>query len=539
MTFDWTNVQTVYGSAADLPAEVFRAEEMSDPMESLDVIFSQIAFISDNGTLNRGAAPFATLMFDAIRNRMRRGLSTWPFLRGILVIVSARAKLGDSFGLAPGEGVWLYQAPQSLEQDLVFENTQRRFDAEVDAEVRSNVELLARLIRDGSSEDRAAAAVLAIVARASKAPILDALEAGISREGNPRTRASLQLAWARSGDGSSATGRSLIEDLSDDGVRGEGASIACMWRPELFSAHRELVLRRIATAIVHMDGRSSHDLYDYGWHHELICGEAARAVWASSLPRDQKVALFTDALQVDVHDDPNSLRAPEISPAVPSSWFLMRLGLARHYHRGSILGPEDLDDSERDVLHRLDQYRNWMPWGGYFPERFGIVEFVSVIGRLLRRDDDALSPLLEGTWGLRSVRWSKWKWLRSAIDQTLRGSVGRDAGIERATEVVSEVAFDDLVEIALATAGEQGLPYEPLVIRVLEMSTSLAPAARAQRCALIGRSAAIGDPGRRTAVELALAAAFGPSEKYGEIRSRANAIASERLRIAIQRAVGT
>jgi hypothetical protein len=346
----------------------------------------------------------------------------------------------------------------------------------------------------------------------------------------------MQLGWIRLGAGGSpAFVQMLVDDLHADGLRSAGAAVACMWRDALLATFEERVVNGVRAALLHVDERSSHDLFDYGWHRELVCGEAARAVWASPLARARKIELFTEALGVRVAEqDDDSLRAPEVSPATPSSWFLMRTGLSRHHRRASIVGPEDLDDAERDVLRRLDRHRNWLTYGSNYPEAFGIVSFPPVIGRLLRLDSDALSPLQDGIWARRLVRWSRWKWLRSALDQTTYASPAREAAIETACDVVGAVSLDELIELSIAAAGEPDVPFEGLLDRLL----ARAGEPRSKEIRLLTPDEANRATERQRICRVALAAAFGSQAEYDDAIVAARTVRmTQTLRAAIQAAL--
>ena len=61
MTFQWSALQSAYGPATHVPAELRRAEETPDPLDCVDIVFRQIVFVCDGGILNEGAAPFVAL----------------------------------------------------------------------------------------------------------------------------------------------------------------------------------------------------------------------------------------------------------------------------------------------------------------------------------------------------------------------------------------------------------------------------------------------------------------------------------------------
>ena len=542
-SFDWGALRGAFGDAGEVPRRLAAAESTADPRTSLETVESCVPFVCDGGTLNEGAPVFVRAVLDAADRLRLAGRPSWPFLRGALRVVSARAVMCDHFGLAPVNRIAPAADPRSLPDRLTYQGRQTNLTRAIDEIVRSFVPTLVASLREGGAEERAAAIVLAAIAGVEGRSVVSAVRECLVTETNDLVRSSLLLGLTRvAGVEDRGLVRDIIAgDLADEGVRGQGAAVAALWRLGDFAGQEPLVVERVRAALRHIDARPLLERFDYGWHDELAPGEAARAVFGGALPPDSKQALLAEAVataeRLD-HDD----GLPATNPAAPAAWFLLRFALARHYQRTTVLGPEDLSPEERDVLALLEQHPTWIFEAGALVPQFGILApFGDVAPSLLRPRAHDLFALKAGVWEQRWVEWSRWKWLRAAVDQTQRKSEARAA----ATEIASRAVLDgcDLTTalgIVTAAAVERGLPLEGMLSLILDRADGGARPAPGTpfEATLPGerRPDPLGEgpasPSRRARfVRLALETAFGPLPDVEILRKALRDVqASETLR---------
>lgn len=474
--FDWRGLRTAHGDAGSVPESVAAAEAADDPLEALDLVEGAATFVCDGGTLNEGAPALATALLRIVERREGRGEDgkrpIWPFLRGVLRLVGARAAIGEHFGLAPAARPFAGAQVRSPGDVLIYQRRQMELTRAVDRTIAAHASVLARSLRAGGSNDRATAIVLAVVAGVREPSLVPGALEGLEAEQTDLTRASLLLGLTRLAETAADVERTdawIAAELMAGGLRAAGAAIAGLWRWEHLPEQRERVLAGVKAALGYADARPAPDRFDYGWHEEMPSGEAARAVWGSALEPGAKLALLKAAVQTGPRVPHDGLGLPATNAAAAAAWFLMRLGLGRHLDRTTIVGPEDLSDAERDVLRFLREHDTWMREGGTLVQQFGLPGFHETWPRLLLDAPDVLSTRQAGAWQLRAVFWSRWKWLRAAIDHTPVGSEARAAAAAIAARTILEACdLDAAIAVTFAAAAEPALPFEALLVGVIE-----------------------------------------------------------------------
>lgn len=458
---DWSRLQTAYGSAASVPTTLTDAAECSDPTESLDAMLGQVHFVLDSGVLNEAAPSFVAILLDLARTAYGQGRAAWPALRALLAVMESRATRGDCFGLAPGEGPPLHGDPSPLGGRLVHERSQSVRHAAIDELVRAQRTLLSSLIRTGSSEERAAALAVAVLAGADGAELLASLAHGFAHEHNPRTRCALMLGWARLAPEAPALRDAIVESVHAGGVLRAGAATAALWTPVATQFDREVLRDAVREAFFHLPAGPTDLTFDYAWHRELIGGEAARAVYASGWSHEDKVSTLASGLAASPRPPPSEYAAPEPTAAGSVAWFYLRTALRRHYHRCTIVGPEDLDETERRALRTLSvRQHNWLIFAPHATERFGIVDFVAATPRLVGDEAGPLNELVRGSWAGRE-------------DCAVRGSRARASADGRADGAPASyrgATSDDRARHSHQRSGRRGLPRTSRRKRRTEMS---------------------------------------------------------------------
>lgn len=506
-SFDWASLGTAYGEAGVVPGLLAQAVAADDPFDALDTVAEAVVFVCDAGSLNDGAPALAEQLLEIARRPERAGAPGWPFLRGVLQIASARAALAEHFGLAPVNRAFPGADLRTLGERLVTQERQTELHREVDRRIAAEEDLLCDRLARGLAEDRAAAIVLCVLAGRRGARVAGAARAGLSAEERDPTRAALLLGLTRVGSpGDEPALRDLIvHEQAAQGVRGLGAVAAALWRRnQLPRATQEAILERLPGALTHVDPRPVTVRFDYGWHDEMMCGETARALHASSLEPGLKQTLLRRAVGSAPRVEHGEL-LPATNAAVPAAWFLMRLSLDRYHQRPTIVGPEELSPDESEAIRFLAGQETWLQEGGYLPAQFGMPAFVEAAPRLgdVERDDP-LALVVSGVWEQRWVAWSRWKWLRAALDHTHYASDARRAALTIASHAVLDgLDTASAIDVALAAAAEPGLPFEALLMRLIERAAAgePAPIGVAELSALVEASRPDdGDARRRTQI---------------------------------------
>ncbi|WP_394834568.1 hypothetical protein LVJ94_49545 [Pendulispora rubella] len=435
---DWKDIGSSVDSAAAVPELLRQACTAETPEDAYHGVMSAVRYVSDGASLKDGAPEMVDELIDVLATGV---VHAAPFLRGLLELLQPAAYRRGDARVTPTNSAVGFPGLWYLDRKWESRATQVVLEQSVEERVRARADhIFAQLLATKFEDYVLAAGVAALADLDRGAEWLS----GAARWGSELVHISVaaSVAWRRRDE---SERDQLLEASSQ-------LSAPARVLLQLVQGKWDAAASKTLSAWLRRGVRDISDLDELIWMNGSPAFLFAAALGRSHLP-DVNALLEAVVLEAEGGED-YDLDLCNWTPSASAAYWLMRRNLDRHWMRGEILGPENLNSNEIATLRFLSQYDQWRRGGGESIVEFGVFALRRDIGRLAGDVRDSLNELHEGFFGHAWVRWSRWKWIMSGL-----------ASLYSHHSDVQQAVLDDVENQIVRAARREDREYLTIAIR--------------------------------------------------------------------------
>jgi hypothetical protein len=398
LSFDWAAYRSAYGEGTQCLAEIEQALRADDPWESQERLEGTLRFVCIDGVLSIAAPAYVATILQAIESK-----PSWSAL-SVLATLARATRTSNVPGHWPSPRVAHDQGLSGPAVRLARQDEQRRLAGRVRRVFTDARDLLLDAFSGRPEGDRlhswsilAWAAVDGLDDAARRLKLLDSDSAGeecrellFGSQAHPAR--TTQTLFATACSGVDATG---LED-----------ALECVANER----HRESAIA---------------GLEDFPWYDGSRSAALVALVAQSARSMSTKRRFLEMALDLSPTWPPDSPLLAPPTGATLAAWYLLSLHIGISSGPERILGPEDLDESRREVLGALlARHASWLLFAAQWLPTFGISD-LRYLRDLLSQDLPCLRRTVTDVWAGNLCSQSVWKWIHQVGKDTPPGSAER------------------------------------------------------------------------------------------------------------------